>query len=47
MIRYNPEQNTLAYLPIVLMTKKRSFITFPLGVNVIKLFFFVADDKAK
>jgi len=36
----------LTWFGRMLMTKKKSFTTTP-GVNVIKLFSFVADDEAK
>jgi hypothetical protein len=37
----------LAYFVSSLVTKKNCFIGFPLGVNVIKHFFYVADKEAK
>jgi hypothetical protein len=42
-----PRTNTLAYLTSLSSTKKKVFVTLTPGVNVIKLFFFIADDEAK
>ncbi len=39
--------NTLAYSDKEPVVKNKSFIALRPGVNVIKLFFFIADDKAK
>jgi hypothetical protein len=41
-----PGTNSLAYFASTPVTKKKSFVIFPPGVNVIKLFSFVTDDKA-
>jgi hypothetical protein len=41
-----PRINALAYLASSSAMKEKSFITLNPGVNVIKLFSFVADDKA-
>ncbi len=40
-------QNALAYSASTSLTEKKSFITLLPGVNVIKLFSFVTDDKAQ
>ncbi len=45
--KFLPGANTPAYLALSLAMKKKGFITLTPGVNVIKLFFFVTDDKAK
>ena len=42
-----PRTNALAYLASLSATKKNVFTKLAPGVNVIKLFSFVADDKAK
>jgi hypothetical protein len=42
-----PRTNALAYLACLPATKTQSFTTLTPGVNVIKLFFFIADDDAK
>ncbi len=39
--------NTLAYWASSTVMKEKSFITLTPGINVIKLFSFVADDEAK
>ena len=46
-VTMTPGTNALAYLPVASLTKKNCFITLTSGGNVIKLFFFVAEDKAK
>jgi hypothetical protein len=43
----NAVENALAYFASSSGTYKERFIALTPGVNVIKLFFFVADKKAK
>ena len=40
-----PRTNTLAYLASLSVMKKKSFMALTPGVNVIKLFSFVTDDR--
>jgi len=42
-----PVTNALAYLATASVTKEKGFIRLTPGVNVIKLFYFIADDEAK
>ncbi len=43
----NQQTNALAFLLSMSVAKAKKNISFTLGVNVIKLFFFVAEDEAK
>ena len=44
--KVNASKNTLAYFASLLDTKTKRLMTLTPGVNVIKLFSFVADDEA-
>jgi hypothetical protein len=45
--KFLPGANTLAYLALLLATKKKSFITLTPDANVLKLFLFATYNEAK
>ncbi len=47
MKKVDNQENTLSYFASASVTKKKGFFSLTTGVNVINLFYFIADDEAK